>query len=319
MTKMGIDINKIDEESVELRKPINTSNLQYIEDFDEKLRSDSLINLCEDLTQENLDIENWLKKFKKYINNYKRLSYSAISNYIFELDINENDKLAANIQSILSFCKEDKKFNDLYLNVYKFKDHVNLAYTQNSHMRKSKNNINEEIKNQVSVQTQISAKNTTSQLIGLVSIFTAISFVVFGGIRSLEGILNSIVNTNFDILKCIIIALIWCFCLTNLLFLFTKLILKIIGNNSDENKSIVNEFPLICTIDSGYILNILFACWVLYLKKINKLGLLLIFNQTDNKIKIISLAFFILFVGIAVLFIWRIHKTFNKNFRNIKA
>lgn len=93
-----------------------------------------------------------------------------------------------------------------------------------------------------------SSKELTSQLVGLVAIFTALSFIVFGGISSLESLFSVLSQNDNAILPTIIVAIAWAFCMTNLLFGFMYFVLRVIGNKPDateENIPMVRKYPLV--------------------------------------------------------------------------
>ena len=64
------------------------------------------------------------------------------------------------------------------------------------------------------------SKEMNVQLISLVAIFTALSFLVFGGISSLDNIFDG--AKNIPILKLIVVGSIWGLCCLYLYTLFPK-------------------------------------------------------------------------------------------------
>ena len=61
-------------------------------------------------------------------------------------------------------------------------------------------------------------KEMNTQLISLIAIFTALSFIVFGGISSLDNIFDGV--KDIPVTKLMIVGSIWCFCIMNLVFVF---------------------------------------------------------------------------------------------------
>lgn len=94
-------------------------------------------------------------------------------------------------------------------------------------------------------------KDMTSQLVGLVSIFTALSFLIFGGISSLQNVFNSLAKTaeaQSSILPTLIVALSWAICLMNLLFGFMYFVLRITRLTTEPKvigKNIVQRYPVV--------------------------------------------------------------------------
>ena len=73
-------------------------------------------------------------------------------------------------------------------------------------------------------------KEMTQQLVGLIGIFTALSFIVFGGISSLDSIFGAVQGTLEDehsVLPVLIIAIAWALCMMNLLFGFMYFVIRI--------------------------------------------------------------------------------------------
>lgn len=91
----------------------------------------------------------------------------------------------------------------------------------------------------------------TSQLVGLISIFTALSFIVFGGISSLENMVTSLQGTLKDqqsVLPILILAMAWAFCMMNLLFGFMYFVIRIttLEKPVDENAAnVVQRYPVV--------------------------------------------------------------------------
>ncbi len=205
----------------------------------------SILRLCQKLSQnvtgDNFDCADWLNELERYIaNGENRLLYSDISNYIFNLSDQEFTTFTTNLDSALR-CAANRKDSgldqdkNLYKATVKFFDHVNLAHRQYSMFSTKQQYIDDEIEKLLAPKMQNITKDMTSQLVGLVSIFTALSFLIFGGISSLESIFNSLSNTAYtqnSILPTLIIAVAWAFCLMNLLFGFMYFVLRLCSASS---------------------------------------------------------------------------------------
>jgi hypothetical protein len=99
------------------------------------------------------------------------------------------------------------------------------------------------------------ANNLTSQLISLVALFTALSFIVFGGISSLDSIFTVLSEKDNTVLPTIIVAIVWALCMMNLLFLFVYFILQIIASKKGTEgekppkkitfRGLVQKYPLV--------------------------------------------------------------------------
>lgn len=148
---------------------------------------------------------------------------------------------------------------DLYRTVIKFYDHANLAHQQQVTFSSKKEALREDVKHEVNstLEPRIAeiSKEMTSQLVGLISIFTALSFIVFGGISSLENMVTSLEGTldKYDsVLPILILAMAWALCMMNLLFGFMYFVIRIthLRKPVDENaKNVVQRYPVVFLCD----------------------------------------------------------------------
>lgn len=224
--------------------------------------------LCQGLTVSTQvfkkSIDQWLRELDEYIRSYERLLYSTISNYIYELDEKKYAIFELNIYSVFEYVmnQEPPKKNpekDTYEKrrriVMKFYDHVNLAHRQFVLYSQKQADIESLVEKKIEPELAKSSKELTSQLVGLVAIFTALSFIVFGGISSLESLFSVLSQNDNAVLPTIIVAIAWAFCLMNLLFAFMYFVLRVMGNKSDateKEKPMVQKYPLVFI--SNYIL-----------------------------------------------------------------
>jgi len=230
-----------------------------------------MLKLCKELSRSvangKFDSMHWLGELRKYISkNDNRLLYSDISNYIFNLSDEEFTTFTTNLDSVLNAAAALRGTNveqdkNLYKTLLKFFDHVNLAHRQNSMFSNKQQDIDNEIERLLGPKIQDITKDMTSQLVGLVSIFTALSFLIFGGISSLQNTFNSLsaaANAQNSILPTLIVTLAWAFCLMNLLFGFMYFVLRIVKPPvSQIQTNIVQRYPVVFLCD--YVLLLLFV------------------------------------------------------------
>lgn len=202
-------------------------------------------------------IEGWLTGLDEYIEKYGRLLYSSISNYIYELDEKKYATFELNIYSVLEYVMNTPDSTDPEQNailvkrkkyVLKFYDHVNLAHKQFVLYSGKQANLEKLIEAQIEPKLAESSKELTSQLVGMVAIFTALSFIVFGGISSLESLFSKLPCNTDTVLPIIIIALAWTLCIGNLLFAFMYFVLHIIGITPDlsaKRGNLIQKYPLV--------------------------------------------------------------------------
>ncbi len=230
---------------------------------------------------DNFDINGWIKDFSNFAKNYKKLLYAKISSKIISCSDNSIiENLTNNISTVIEAIKPKEKGKtaeesiilvdkDCYTLFLKFHDHCNLAMTQRDvYLRTeedfkkiaetTKSEVRESLKNatkEINKHTQESEdkinsleKNITGQLISLVSIFTALSFVIFGGISVLGSLLENI--KTLPLLNIVFVADLWMLCMINLFVIFVKLIIKL-TNAKDVNLDFykkVNYILVACLI-----------------------------------------------------------------------
>lgn len=228
---------------------------------------DSILGLCsllsKKVSEKEFEYEVWIKKFQTYLTmSSERIMYSSISNYIFGKDEEELTTFETNIDYVLHYVErkvaantEDEQLRRMFKSVLKFYDHANLAIQQQKLVTRKRVDLEEEVEEILTPKISEITKEMTSQLVGLVSIFTALSFIVFGGISSLENMVTSLQGTLKDqqsILPILILAMAWAFCMMNLLFGFMYFVIRITNLEKpvDENvANVVQRYPVVFLCD----------------------------------------------------------------------
>lgn len=197
------------------------------------------------LTKKQFNAKKWMEKFSVYSNNHKRILYSILSGLIVkEKKQISIDYITSHLDSLSQqITKENENLaphqipveDSVYDAFYKFFDHCSLAIAQrtiyNQSDELSKKRTEKIVKDQMSkaIEERVSEydKNITNQLIGLVSIFTAISFILFGGINSFESLISKL--SSVEAVKLLFAGILWFICMFNLLFIFIKFIASLTG------------------------------------------------------------------------------------------
>jgi len=208
----------------------------------ETMTRPGIITLCKILLNptDDFDPEKWLKLFEAFIGDSQRFRYSSLTSSIYTI-LREDRFLSlrntffSNLDKALDYAYRSPSISqDLYYLLLKFSDHADLAQVQLQEFQRRDQKMRETLKRMISSELSATTENITSQLVGLVAIFTALSFILFGGISSLDSIfsfLGDMISSDsrwFDILPPVIIALLWAFCMTNTLFVFMLFVLRII-------------------------------------------------------------------------------------------
>lgn len=244
-------------------------------------------DFCRRLSKDtkNFEPKIFFEKLHEYITNDNRLLYTHITNYVFSLEKEEQfGIMQTNLDNVINyiFSKQfscDFSWDESQSNVadpydrtkrtvLKIWDHINLARRQYVLFHETDKEYERIVDKKMEVASAGLIKDMTAQLISLVAIFTALSFLVFGGISSLDNIF--IGAKDIPVTKLMIVGIIWCFCIMNLVFVFIFYIAKITGLNikssQDVNANIVQNYPMVCWCNFVLITIFVFSCWAYYIK-----------------------------------------------------
>lgn len=241
-------------------------------------------DFCRELTNESQDFspKDFFGKLYDYIHKDGRLLYTNITNYVFSLDEETFGIIQTNLDQVIQYIYseqfkldyrcQNKRDSNLYgrtkRTVLKLWDHMNLAKRQYSLFKMKDENYGKIVDAKMADAELRLSKEMNSQLISLVSIFTALSFLLFGGISSLDNIF--IGAKDIPVTKLMIVGTIWCFCIMNLVFVFMFFVAKLTGLNikssQDVNANLVQKYPLIWWCNFVLISILCFACWAYYIK-----------------------------------------------------
>lgn len=259
-------------------KAISSAN--YIQDMGKEMDM-----ICEMLSEETkyFNAKKFFDKIHEYIVKNDRLIYTNITNYIFVLSDEEFGVLQTNIDSVVNYMYGDQ-YNQDYSKlledrnekrslertqrtVLKMWDHVNLARRQYVMFHHKDEDYGKIVDEKMEIAGAKISKEMNVQLISLVAIFTALSFLVFGGISSLDNIFAG--AKDIPILKLVVVGSIWGFCIMNMLFVFIFFIAKIAKLNlssiDDVNASILKKYPLVCWCNFVVVSIFILSSWAVYI------------------------------------------------------
>ncbi len=297
--------------------------IKELEAFSVSEMEQAIFFLCAELTSKNFDqnlTEKWLNEFRQYFDQYPRLLYSAVSNQIYS-HANQFGEISTNLDKVMESAgnygwfkaDENCQNNILYgRGLLKFYDHVNLAYKQQVQLSVNEDELKRQFESfSEPVFTKIT-KEMTAQLVGLIGLFTALSFLVFGGISSLQGVMDALrttTQTTQSVLPALIIAIAWAFCMMNLLFGFMYFVIRVttLPKPVDERaKNVVQRYPVVFL--SNYILLALFLIFgFLWFSECNGLGrgILSLFLRFSNSSFICVFVLILLILAILGFALWR--------------
>lgn len=228
---MGIDINK---------GAVNSSSNELTSNIIGEMSS-SINDICAILSVESsvFDVKQAFNTVKEYVKNYDRLLYSNISTYCYNLDSQKTDNFLGNLNSLMEYVysrnynngisaetgKGDTKEVELREKtkriIIKLYDNVNLACAQFSTLRRSEEDLHQAFEREFEPAKEQITKDMSAQLITLVGIFTAIAFLVFGGLSTLTGVFSSL---DYPLARLIMIISIWGLTLSNGVFILMSCI-----------------------------------------------------------------------------------------------
>jgi hypothetical protein len=172
-----------------------------------------------------------------------------------------SDKIAAK-KKALTGNQTEKAVDDTRKVILKIWDHVTLASQQYIMLKQTDEEYDEKFKARISSFKEEMSKDMNAQMITMVGIFTALAFLIFGSISSLDGIFE---NTTLPIFKVMSVGLIWGICISNMIFVFlycigkmTKLSFKA---NFDPNATIFQRYPVIWWTNLVLISLLLLSLW----------------------------------------------------------
>lgn len=273
---------------IEWNKSTNTKS-NSTSDYIRKMENE-VDDLCERLTKDSKDFDAKLffDTLHDYIQQEDRLLYTNITNYVFSLDNEETfGIMQTNLDHVINYMYSDRfrsehVWKPEYKNqqnpyertkrtALKLWDHMNLAKRQMALFKLQDADYTKVVDEKMQSAEGRLSKEMNGQLISLVSIFTALSFILFGGISSLDNIFAG--AKDIPVTKLMIVGIIWSFCIMNLVFVFMFFIAKMTGLNikstSDVNANLVQKYPLIWWCNLVLIAVLMFSCWAYYAKSEN--------------------------------------------------
>lgn len=254
----------------------------------------------------------------EYIRLHDRILYAPISNEIYSCySENKADLImgtvTSNIDKLLIYaiskeCNnrmptspiEKKQWIDTQKAVLKIWDHINLAQQQYSVLKQSDEEYQQKFENSINPYKEEIAKDMNSQLLTMVSIFTALAFLVFGGISSLDNIFST---QGIPLLKLMCVGTIWGLCILNLIFVFLFCISKMtslnFGSTDEPTASIFKKYPIVWWTDLILISILVLCSWTYYVRKNNFDSWIFSIFQGHPRLVVLAISFFIFAVIVA--------------------
>ncbi len=223
-------------------------NLSFIE----RLSKESFVLFRElEIDSSIFECNVFITKLIEFLDKYNRIQYASLSSLIYGSDDENRFNINSNLEELVNYAQTqdfDELFSDgdakkrevISKTLIKLWDHYNLAITQMRDLNiddfydkfwPEKDNINETIKDE--------GRKIHKELISMVAIFTAMSFLIFGGLDSLSNVLSSSI-AGLPILNISVVCFAWALCVYNLIYLFMYLVGKLVDQSIVSRRS--NKF-----------------------------------------------------------------------------
>lgn len=260
---------------------------------------DDLMEICEFIK------ENFVEE---------RLIYSVISDQVYNLEVWQlNDLESANLK-LLDYTNNLKNDEQTIKIVTKLADHIDLALAQERYfIDYNKEELNDKINEVDSFMKDVNRLNDNfnslnSQIISVLGIFTAIAFILFGGISSAASILDKIENISIGLL--LIFGGVWGLIIYNtiyfLIYYISKLTTINIKTNRRYNASIFRRHPYICIINYIFLSMTIIGSWFYLIEY--TIGNDWMKNLIENNRDFLSFGTVFIFVVIIIVGGWIIYK-----------
>lgn len=320
-----VDINKEDVQKKNLEGEVDPKS-DYIRKMENAMDA-----LCELLAGDSktFDAKAFFDRLHEYIYQEDRLLYTNITNYIFALNSEEKfGIMQTNLDNVIRYIYSDQFENDYpwkashknqrnpyertKRTVLKLWDHMNLAKRQIATFNMKDEDYSKIVDEKMKIAANELSKEVNGQLISLVGIFTALSFLVFGGISSLDNIFAG--SKDIPIIKLIIIGLIWGFCIMNLVFVFMFFVSKLtelsIKSSTDINANLVQKYPLIWWCNLVLVGMLAISCWLYYVSSEElSTGIYKLLKQHETVYTIAGTGIILFLIIVAAHKIYKLGKT----------
>lgn len=221
-------------------------------------------SLCDWLNSSNFNVESTFQAFHNFNKSNCRILYSSLSNKIFKYFESKQDYdetiFLFNLDKLLNYSfnkAHDQSFNDTHKIILKFYDHANLAFKQYTMLKITDKEYQDKFEKQIYPIKSKLSKEINAQMLTMLGIFTALAFLVFGSISSLDSIFE---KNELPLFKTLSIATVWGICVSNMIFVF----LHCAGRMSNLSFSSDGEFKIVKWTNS-ILFGFLFISLIAYL------------------------------------------------------
>lgn len=240
------------------------------------------------------------KKLRNYIDKNNRFLYSEISGYVNGLsETAEDSKLPSvlsNLDNLYEYQYELSDDEEIKKVIIKLLDHINLANYQINTLKLSEEGFQERISPYTEKvllaeeELRKTKKEIYTQLISIVSIFVAISFVMFGGMSLLNNLFDYSKMSNVPLLEMLCGGSLIGLVMVLVVYSFMLFVLKLIDSNY-TNLPFRKGIVTICIV-LGIIVLITGSLWFMNIRSVEDINYINTQCKTieyDNKTKSVTL------------------------------
>lgn len=198
------------------------------------------------LLKDNFNAEKITNEVQSYIDSseeFDRILYSEISNFIFSLEMGDRGMFATNIESLMIYVVGTGKqevsveCRKMIIRIY---DHSMLALNQVENV----NNILGEGITDTTIKFKNEIKSVEREYISILGIFAAIVLTFVGGITFSSAVLQSMFAVSMY--RLITVTILLAFVMVNVIWLLINFILTINDKNTKTFKLNIVVFDFIC-------------------------------------------------------------------------
>ena len=193
---------------------------------------------------------------------------TILSNLEALVEYTENPINITNKKQILPKNTKETAVDDARKMVLKIWDHVTLASHQYTMLKQTDDEYDDKFKKRIASYKEEMSREMNVQMITMVGIFTALAFLIFGSISSLDGIFE---NIKIPLFKTMSIGLIWGLCVSNMIFVFLYCIGKMTRLNfkaDDRPKATIFEkYPVVWWTNLILVALLLISLWGWFIQK----------------------------------------------------
>lgn len=230
--------------------------------------------------------EQAFKELHGYMREHRRILYSVVAEKVYTCLHKDNDAsfdiLNTNMESLVEYTcvaenianqkkslpadSDEKEIDDTRYAAWKIWDHIKLSELQFNEMQNPMSEYNQDSEKRLLTMQKDMSEKMSGQLISLVGIFTAVAFILFGGIGFFKDVMEKLSSTALP--KVIVVGCLWGSAMLNIVFVFLFCIGKMTGlafkSNNNPTATFFQKYPVVVWTNYIIITIMLTFIWINY-------------------------------------------------------